>query len=118
MNIAFAGFRHSHIYALYNMVLKNSDVEINGAWEDDKESQLTAKENYGVEFTYNTYDQLLSDKKIDIVAIGNYYGVRGRMIIKALKSGKHVITDKPLCTSLEELDEIEKLVKETGLKVH
>jgi len=71
----------------------------------------------GVVFTHKTYEELLTDKNIDIVAIGSYYGIRGNMIIKALRSGKHVITDKPLCTSLEELDEIARLAEKTGLKV-
>ena len=39
------------------------------------------------------------------------------MIIDALKHGKHVICDKPLCTSLSELDEIEKLSDEKNLQV-
>ncbi len=59
----------------------------------------------------------MSDKNIDAIAIGNYYGARGRMAIDALKFGKHVISDKPLCTSTEELNEIERLADEKNLKV-
>lgn len=118
MNIAFAGFRHSHIYVLYNMALQNSETEIIGSFEEDIESRIAAEKNCGANFIYSTYDELLSDSRVDIVAIGNYYGARGGMIIKALRAGKHVITDKPLCTSLEELEQIEELISKTGLKVH
>lgn len=117
MNIAFAGFRHSHIFELYKMAEKNPDLNIIAAWEEDTEAINVAK-THGVVFTHQTYEELLADKNIDIVAIGNYYGIRGDMIIKALRSSKHVITDKPLCTSLKELDEITQLVKQTGLKVN
>ena len=54
---------------------------------------------------------------MEAVAIGDYFQKRGGMIIAALKAGKHVICDKPLCTSLEELDEIERLVAEKNLQL-
>ena len=37
-------------------------------------------------------------------------------LIDALKRGKHVICDKPICTSLEELDEIERLSEEKNYR--
>jgi predicted dehydrogenase len=54
---------------------------------------------------------------METVAIGSPYGDRGQMAIQALEAGKNVICDKPLCTSLEELDKIERLAKEKGLFV-
>ena len=57
------------------------------------------------------------NKDIDIVAICDKYGERGATAIQALRAGKHIISDKPLCTSLEELEEIEKIVKQSNVKV-
>jgi predicted dehydrogenase len=51
------------------------------------------------------------------VAVGDYYGRRGRILIDALRRGKHVLSDKPLCTSLAELDQIETLAHGQGLLV-
>ncbi|MBE7052996.1 MAG: Gfo/Idh/MocA family oxidoreductase, partial [Ruminococcaceae bacterium] len=117
MNIAFAGFRHDHIFGLYNTVLSSDVVNLVGCFERDENAKKQAKERKNVEFNYNTYDELINDDKVDIVAIGDYYGIRGSMIIEALKKGKHIICDKPLCTSLKELDEIEKLSFEKNLQV-
>ena len=117
MNIAFAGFRHDHIFGLYNTVLSSDVVNLVGCFERDENAKKQAKERKNVEFNYNTYDELINDDKVDIVAIGDYYGIRGSMIIEALKKGKHIICDKPLCTSLEELDEIEKISSEKNLQV-
>lgn len=116
MKIAFAGFRHGHIYVLYNMAKEHKEFEIVGAFESHQESRKSA-EGKGVCFNYDTYEQLLSDENVSVVAIGSCYGDRGAMVIKALKAGKHVICDKPLCTDLIELDEIEKLSKEKSLVV-
>ena len=117
MNIAFAGFRHTHIFSLYNKALENENVTIAGCFEEDDGERTAVEKKYGIKFNYSIYDELLADESVDAVAIGDYYGKRGKMIIEALKHGKHVMCDKPLCTSLDELDEIEKLAKEKGLKV-
>lgn len=114
MNIAFAGFRHGHIFGLYNSVLDSNTVKLCGCYEEDAK---TVVENPDINFNYKTYDEILNDATVDIVAIGDYYQKRGRMIIEALKHGKHVICDKPICTDLKELSEIEKLSEEKNLKV-
>lgn len=114
MNIVFAGFRHGHIFGLYNSFLDSNNVKLCGCYEEDTK---TVAENPGINFNYKTYDEILNDATVDIVAIGDYYQKRGRMIIEALKHEKHVICDKPICTDLKELSEIEKLSEEKNLKV-
>ena len=117
LKLGFAGFRHGHIFSLYEAAKTNENVEIVAAWEEYEEAKEGAKKNYSVNFTHQSYEDMLTDDNIDAIAIGNYYGARGQMAIAALKAGKHVISDKPLCTSLDELKEIEKLSKEKGLSV-
>lgn len=117
MKIAFAGFRHGHIIALYNQVKECDRIEIFGCFEQDDEAREQAAKEFGVEFTHNSYEDFLNSDEVDIIAIGDYYGNRGNLAIQALKAGKHIIVDKPLCTSLSELDEIERLSTEKNLKV-
>lgn len=116
MNIAFAGFRHGHIYALLEWAKQLPDVNIVAAWEADEHSREVAK-LHGVLFTHDSYEEMLKDSNIDVVAIGDYFAARGQKAIQALRAGKHVIADKPLCTDLSELNEIERLAKENGKKV-
>ena len=87
-----------------------------GAFEDDKSAKETAQ-NQGVECNYATYEQILADPKVEVVALGGCFAHRGPMAIEALKAGKHVIVDKPLCTSLDQLSQIETLAKEKGKAV-
>lgn len=117
MNIAFAGFRHGHIYGLYNSAHSDSRVTVTGCFEKDAAAKEAATQRLGEVFTYETYDDILNDPSVEAVAIGDYYAKRGRMVIEALQAGKHVICDKPICTKLSELNEIERLSKEKGLKV-
>lgn len=115
MNIAFAGLRHDHIYALANRLLADERYTVTGAWEEDETAAERGRKVFGR--MYPDYDALLGDKAVDIVAIGDYYGIRGERILRALNAGKHVIVDKPVCTSLAELDRIEEKLHKSGLKM-
>ncbi len=116
MNIAFCGLRHVHIDALYELAMAQQDVSVVGAWEENDEARKTAQAKMACPF-YDSYEQLLADSQVDMVAVGDYYGIRGQRVLAALKAGKHVLCDKPVCTSIEELDEIERLCREKSLYV-
>lgn len=116
-NIAFAGFRHSHIFPLYADMTKSDKFNILGCFEEDTDTREDIEKNKGIVCNFSFYDEILKNNDIQAVAIGDYYGKRGQMIIDALKHNKHVICDKPLCTSLEEFEQIKELSKEKKLKV-
>lgn len=115
MNIAFCGLRHAHIYALYELARARA-VSVIGAWEEDEAARREAQARMDCPF-YDSFEQLLADERVDIVAVGDYYGARGRRVIAALRAGRHVLCDKPICTRLEELSEIERLCGERRLYV-
>lgn len=117
MNIAFAGFRHSHIYGLYHTAQRNREVNITGCFEENEAARIAAEKEIGRSFTYQTYEEVLVDTQVDTIAIGDYFQKRGQMVIAALRHGKHVICDKPICTSMAELEEIEQLSEEKNLQV-
>ena len=115
LKIAFAGFRHGHIEVLYSTAEKHTGMEIVGLCEEDSESREKLTERYS--FTHSSISEMIQESGCDAVAVGDYYSKRGAIIIEALGAGKHVISDKPICTSLEELDTIESLVREKELSL-
>ncbi len=117
IKIAFMGFRHVHIFDLYTRANEWPEYEVVAACEEDVATRAQLAENGKARITHDNYAQMLDEAPCDVVAVGDYYGKRGSIIIEALKRGKHVIADKPLCTDLAELDEIERLAAEKGLKV-
>lgn len=116
IKIAFAGLRHSHILTLYHSIKAREDMQVIGAWEEDP-TVAAQMASVITEPFYDSYEQLLADPQVDIIAIGDYYGIRGKRILQALRAGHPVISDKPLCTSLQELAEIEQLCNEKQLPV-
>lgn len=117
MNIAFAGFRHSHILGLYKTAAENPAVNILYCYEQDAAAKAELQKTTDIRFNCDSYDDILQDDAVEAVAIGDYYGVRGKLIIAALKAGKHIICDKPICTDLADLETIETLAKEKNLVV-
>ena len=116
MKMLFYGFRHAHIEGLYERAKKNARVTVAGCVEEDEEAKKGVLERLGITFDERSYDEWL-ETDVDVVAIGGRYGDRGRAIVKALRAGKHVIADKPICTTKEEYEEIAKLCKTKGLKL-
>lgn len=117
MHIAFAGFRHGHITGLFKEALQASDISITGCFEADPQARKAMEDSLAVDFNYHSYEELLTDPSVEVVVIGDYYSKRGSMVIDALKHGKHVICDKPICTELDELDQIQDLVTKHSLQV-
>lgn len=59
-------------------------------------------------FAYATTDsqQLLDDPDINTIAILTRHNQHARQVVAALEAGKHVYVEKPLCLTIEELDQI------------
>ena len=60
------------------------------------------------------FDDVLKVKEIDIIDICLPPHLHFSACKKSMEAGKHVICEKPLVSSLKEVDELEKISKETG----
>jgi len=116
LRVAVVGFRHGHVLGFVNAARRLDYCEIVGIVEES-DDDLQYIERAEVERTHPTFDDLLDDVEFDLVATAEYYAKRGSVVIKALQAGKHVITDKPLCTGIDELREIKRLCDQKGLEV-
>lgn len=66
---------------------------------------------------YGSDEELLRDPDIDLVSIATESGYHGKLALRALAEGKHLLIEKPMALSLEEMEEINALAKEKGLLV-
>jgi myo-inositol 2-dehydrogenase / D-chiro-inositol 1-dehydrogenase len=58
---------------------------------------------------YPDADALLADRTIDAVVIASPNFTHAAVLRRALKSGKHILCEKPVCTTLDDLREIRAL---------
>ncbi len=64
---------------------------------------------------FEDYRDLLAVDEIDIITIGAPNHLHERMALEAAKAGKHVICEKPLCTTLEEADRMIDACRKAGV---
>ncbi len=117
MKVAISGFRHGHIASIVSKVRDHPDLEIVACCEEEPQECADIIDRCDINVDFRVFDEMLEEVDFDILAICDIYAKRGRQAIKALETGKHVISDKPLCTRPEELESIEKLVAEKRLSL-
>ena len=71
---------------------------------DENKAESLARES-DVDF-YNNIDELLLNKEIDVVSICTPNGLHAEHTIKALRSNKHVICEKPMALSAHDCGEM------------
>ena len=107
--VGFGGMAGHHV----NQLAKgNTRVRVKGIY-DINPLRMQAAEEKGY-MTYPSLEAMLADEEIDIVLVAVYNNFHKEISIKALRAGKHVLCEKPVTMSSDELREIMEVVKETG----
>ena len=55
-------------------------------------------------YSYDNFDQIAGNKDIDIVYVVTPPGLHPEFVIRGAKAGKHVISEKPMATSVADCD--------------
>ncbi|MCK4601732.1 MAG: gfo/Idh/MocA family oxidoreductase, partial [Phycisphaerae bacterium] len=75
---------------LYKRAKDHGEVETVAAVEDDPATREQLARDGLVKLTHSDYREMLQKVDCDTVAVGDYYGRRGEIIIAAMQAGKHV----------------------------
>ena len=70
-------------------------------------SGMHAGKKYGFDETTTDTSKLFKDPNVDALVITTRHDSHARFVLQALEAGKHLFVEKPLCVTLEELNEIE-----------
>jgi len=69
-------------------------------------SGVVAAEKHGLERALTDAEAAIADPDIDAVVIATRHDTHADLAVRALRAGKHVFVEKPLCLSLVELDAV------------
>ena len=98
------GIGEKHALAYQNH--RNTNLKTICDFDNDKSKKLNTKfPEVSIE---NKCQTILENDDINIVSIASYDNVHISQIVKALESGKHVMSEKPLCLNRSEMLEIYK----------
>ncbi len=86
--------------------MRQSGTVLTGVCSKNGVSAQSAAKKFGFAFCTTDEDQIYSDDSINAVVIATRHNLHAEQVIQALRSGKHVFCEKPLCLTEEELDEI------------
>lgn len=99
--------RHAPEYA------ENPNVEITGFLDHNPERAAKMVQQYGGR-VYTTIDEMLQDKTIDAISVCSPNNTHAENTIRALRSGKHVLCEKPMAQTLDETRAMLQAEKQSG----
>jgi predicted dehydrogenase len=79
-----------------------------------KESAEAYAQEWGIGRAHGSYESLLDDQEVDVIYNPLPNSMHAEWTIRALRAGKHVLCEKPLAISVEEVDAIAAAARETG----
>ena len=85
---------------------KISGADLHSVASNTGVSGVHAGRKYGFSETTTDSNYLLNDITTDAIAIATRHNSHTEFVLKALKAQKHIFVEKPLCLTLDELDQI------------
>lgn len=115
MRIGIVGLKHAHIASFARFVAAVPEHELVGWVEDEPKLQERIRTQFGCPIFESTAELLAQG--VDVVGLGEINRERGAIILEALEHGVHVLADKPLLLSLDELRQVREVSARKGLQV-
>lgn len=103
-----------HVRKFASLAQSYDESEIAAVWDYDRKRGEAFARELGCPFEPD-YDVLLADAEINAFLIMAPVTMHEELIVKAIKSKKHVFTEKPLSVSLEGAYAIQDAVKESRI---
>jgi predicted dehydrogenase len=105
--LALVGADHNHLYEIIDRLAKAGASAVAHTAEGAFVEHYAGWQAGSVE---RTYDDILADDTIDLVITAAVPNRRAEIALAAIAAGKHVISDKPGLTTMEQLDAIRAAV--------
>jgi len=99
------------------MVNAYPGCKVAAVWDRDRTKAENAAEILGCR-AVEMADEIINDPEIDGVMILTEFCFHTDLIIRCAEDGKHILVEKPLCTSMEDAEKIREAVKKSGKKFY
>ncbi|MWV46987.1 gfo/Idh/MocA family oxidoreductase [Paenibacillus sp. HJL G12] len=115
LKLGMISFAHSHAFDYLDALLKMKDVEVAGIADEDPTRTRELAESHSVVY-YGDYRELLATN-IDAIVICSENARHAEITVASAKAGKHVLCEKPLGLSAEEMEGMIAACREAGVQL-
>lgn len=92
------------------------DAELVAVCDEDRKRADDLAGKYGVS-AYTYLDGMLAGERLDIVNVCTPSGLHAAAACAAMRSGRHVLVEKPIEITLDAIDDMLRVQEETGVKL-
>jgi predicted dehydrogenase len=116
INFAVIGLDHAHIYGMTDAMIRGGGTPV-AFFATDPQQIATFRKRYGNGVKLARSEaEILDDKSIQLIAGAPIPDLRAPLGIRAMRAGKDYLGDKPAITTLQQLADVRRAVRETGRK--
>src|SRR5215207_7992718 len=114
INTALCSFGMSGWVFHAPFITSNPGFNFYGVWERTKN---LAREKYPGVKTFRTLEELLADKKVELVVVNTPSVTHYDYAKQVIEAGKHLIVEKPFTATVEQAEELITLTKKKKVKL-
>jgi predicted dehydrogenase len=103
--------------ALLDPIRQGGRSELSAVASRDLENAKAYAQTKDIPKAYGSYEDLLADPEVDVVYISVPNTFHWQWTVKAAEAGKHVLCEKPIVTTLAELDKVEAAARSNQVTV-
>lgn len=115
VKLGLISFAHPHAYSYLQDLMNMPDVEVVGIADENAEHVRSIVEQYSISY-YDSHHSLLLEP-LDAVIICSENVHHARLTLDAAAAGKHILCEKPLGTSLDEMRQMIQSCKDNGVQL-
>ena len=93
------------------------DSELIAVLSRDQGRADSFAENHGAQVGYSNIDDLLTDSRVDVVFVASPNAMHLEHTTKVAKAGKHVLSEKPMATSVGDAEAMIQVCQENGVRL-
>ncbi len=106
------GMSHDHIYGMIG-AMQRGGGELVAAWGGEDDKLAAFKKRFPNVKMVKTQDEIINDPEIQLVLTSQIANERAGICIRAMKTGKDALSDKPGITTLDDLAAVRQTLLDT-----
>ena len=115
IKFAVIGLDHNHIYAMTAAVIRGGGALV-ALYATDPAQIASFRSKFGDVKLARSEAEILNDPSIQLVAGAPIPDLRAPLGIRVMRAGKDFLGDKPAITTLKQLADVRRTIRETGRK--